>query len=86
MAAFLGQVGGGQIGDHLLRRQRQTNARKSAAHSFAALGHRLVRQADDCEGPGGRADLLHLDVDPARIDAVESHRHHPRDHAVPSRS
>ncbi|MNJ41323.1 hypothetical protein D3C77_362420 [compost metagenome] len=83
MAAFLGQVGGGQVGDDLLGRQGQADAGEGAAHPLAALGHRLVRQADDGEGPGGGRHLLHLDVDPARLDPVEGHRHHPRDHELP---
>ncbi len=82
MAALLGQVGGGQIGDHLLGGQRQADAGEGAAHPFAAFGHRLVRQSDDGEGSSGRADLLHFDVDPARIDAVERHRHHSSRHRV----
>ena len=39
------------------------------------------RLVDD--GAGGRGHLLHLDIDPARLDPVEGDRHHPRDHGLP---
>ena len=80
MTTLLGQVGRGQVGDDPFRRQAQADTGKGPAHPFAALGHRLVRQADDGETGLGCPDQLHLNVDPARLDPVEGHRHHASDH------
>ena len=81
MAALLGQVGGGQIGDDPPRGQGQTDPGEGAAHPLAAFSHRLVRQADDVEH---RllilADQLDLDVHAPRLDPVKSDRNDSRDH------
>ena len=70
MAAFLQQVGGGEVHDHPLRRQGQADGGQRRADAFLALGHRLVRQADDEEG-GQPLGQLHLDLDGDGLDAGE---------------
>lgn len=44
---FLGQVGRRQIDRYLLRRHRQAGGMQRCLYPLAALGHRLVGQADD---------------------------------------
>ena len=58
------------------------DAISAAAHPLARFRNRLVRQADDGEGRQARRDL-HLDVDRARLDALERHRGDALDHASP---
>ena len=63
-------------------RQRQACGDQGGAHALARLRHRLVRQAHDIErGQSGRH--LHLDIDGARLDALECHRRDPLDHVSP---
>ncbi len=50
VAALLGEVGGRQVDGDALRRQRQAHGVERGAHPLAAFGHRLVGQADHCEG------------------------------------
>ena len=80
MAAFLGEIGGREIDDDALGRQRQAGGMQGAAHPFAALGHRLVGQADDDEARQAGHDL-HLDIDGNRLDALKGHGGDVRDHA-----
>jgi hypothetical protein len=83
MAALLGHVGRGQIGDDPHRRQRQTDAGEGPADPLPALGHRLVGQADDGEGRMIAAgQLLDLHVHPSGVDALEGHRDNAREHAA----
>jgi hypothetical protein len=86
MAAFLGQVGGGQIGDDAPRRKGQSDPGKGPAHPLAAFGHRLVGQADQGEAGLGAfaAQNLDLGIDATGIHPVERNRHHPRHHGRPS--
>ena len=86
MAAFLGQVGGRQIGDDAPRRQGQADPGKGTAHPLAAFGHRLVGQADQGEAGLGAfaAQNLDLGIDATGIHPVERNRHHPRHHGRPS--
>ena len=79
MAAFLGEVGGSEINRDPLRRQAEPDRVQRTAHPLAAFGHGLVRQADDGEGGDARADL-HLHVNAARLDALESDRRDSREH------
>lgn len=68
LAALLGQVGGGEVHGHVA-----VGHAERVAHALAALGHRLVGQADDDErGAPGRDAHLHLDG--ARLDADERER------------
>ncbi len=67
MAALLEEVGGREIDDHPLGRQRETHGGEGGAHPLARLADRLVGQADDQEGREPRRDL-HLDLDRHRLD------------------
>ena len=79
VAALLGQIGGRQVDRDALGRQGQAYGGQGGAHPLAALGDRLVGQADDGEGrQSGRH--LHLDVDVEDLNAVEGHRVDARDH------
>ena len=73
MAAFLGQIGGRQIGRDTLWRQGQSNRAQGAPHSLPALSHRLVRQPDNGERrqAGGK---LHLHVHRQGLNTLECHR------------
>ena len=82
VAAFLRQVGGGEIDGDAARRQREARGDQRRAHPLARLGHRLVRQADDVEGRQSRRNL-HLDVDGAGLDALERHCRDPLNHGSP---
>jgi hypothetical protein len=70
VAAFLRQVGRGEIDGDAVRRQREPDGVQRAAHPFAAFGYRLVGQADNGEMRQPRPDL-DLNVDRARLDALE---------------
>ena len=48
-------------------------------HPLAALGHRLVGQADNVHADLARRDH-HLDIDRHGFDALESNRANPRHH------
>jgi hypothetical protein len=50
-------------------------------HALTTLGDGLVGQADDGEGRHARADL-HLHIDAARLDPLESDRRDPREHRL----
>ena len=54
-----------------------------ARDPLAALGDRLVGQADDVEGGQPGRDL-HLHVDRAGLDPLKGYRRNPRNHACPS--
>ncbi len=82
VAAFLGQVGGREVDRHLLRRHRQAGSMQRRLHALAALGHRLVGQADDVDVGLARRDH-DLDVHRHRLDALERNRAHARNHAAP---
>ena len=61
MAAFLQQIGWGEVDQHPLWRQGEAHGGQRRAHPFPRFAHRLVRQADDKEGRNARGDLhLHL--------------------------
>jgi hypothetical protein len=70
VAAFLLQVGGGEVHGDALQRQRQAEGGQRRAHPLAALAHRLVGQPDDGEGRHAAAHL-HLDVDVEHLDPGE---------------
>jgi hypothetical protein len=82
VAAFLGQVGRRKIDGDAFRRQGKPDGVQRAAHPLAALGHGLVRKADDGEGGQARPDL-HLHVDGARLNALEGDRGDSREHNTP---
>jgi hypothetical protein len=79
MAAFFREIGRGQIDGDALRRQGQPNGVQRPAHALAALGHRLVGEADNSEGGNTRADL-DLDIHGAGLDAFKGNRGDPREH------
>ena len=81
MAAFLGQVGGGQIGDDPAAGHGQAEAGKGSPDPLAALGDRLVSQAyqDEFLLAGGELDL---DIHPPGLDPLKGHSDHPRGHDV----
>jgi hypothetical protein len=82
VAAFLRQIGGGEVDDQPIGRQGQAKPGEGGAHPLAALAHRLVAEADDDEGhlAGGG---LHLHIDAPRLDALERHRHNRSGHICP---
>jgi hypothetical protein len=85
VAAFLGQVGGGEVHDDALARHGQAKARKRASNPLAAFADRLVAEADNDDGALA-AGQLDLDVDAARFNPLKGDRNDPRDHAPPARS
>lgn len=82
MAALLGEVGGGEIGDDAAAGHGQAQAGEGGAHPLAALGHGLIAQADEHELDlaGGQLDL---DVDAARLHALEGYSDDARRHPNP---
>ena len=85
VAAFLGQVGGRKVDGDPPGRQREPRRHQRRAHPLARLGHRLVGQTDHVERRQPGRDL-DLDIDGARLDALERHCRDPLDHGCPSRS
>ena len=81
MAAFLGQVGGGEVHRDVLAGQGEAQAREGAAHPFAAFRHCLVAQADHGEIVGAVGDL-DLDLHPPRLDPLERQGDNPRGHSA----
>jgi hypothetical protein len=81
VAAFLGQVGGGEIDGDAARRQREAGGGQRRAHPLARFRHRLVGQPDHEER---RQSGRHLDlhVDRAGLDALERHGGYPLDHSI----
>jgi len=87
MAAFLRQIGGRQIDGDAARWQRQPGSNQCRAHALLGFGNSLVGQADDVKGRQAGRDL-HLDVNGAGVDALESDRrdtlnHRPRPEFLP---
>ena len=82
MAAFLQQVGGGEIDGDAARRQRQADGDERGAHPFPALAHRLVRQADHGEAGHAAHAELHLGIHLQAIDALEGDRLDPCHHEL----
>ena len=78
VAALLGEIGRRQVDDDPARRQCQAHRTQGRPHPLTALGHRLVRQADDREA-GQTAGDLDLDVDRGRVQPEKGHRAHPGD-------
>lgn len=58
MAPFLGQIGRSEVDGDAFRREREPDGVQRAAHPFAALGHRLVGQADNGEVGQARPDPI----------------------------
>ena len=79
VAAFLRQVGGREVDGDALRRQRQAGGVQRRVHPLAALGDRLVGQADDVEHRLSRRHQ-HLHVDRNRLDALKGDGGDARDH------
>jgi len=85
MRAFLGQVGRGEIDGHPLRRQRQTGGMQRRLDAFAALGDRLVGQADDLHAELARRDH-HLNIDRNAFNSLECDCTDTRHHCPPPKS
>jgi hypothetical protein len=85
MAAFLDDIGRGEIDGDPPRRQPQAQRGERRPHPFARFADRLVRQADNGERrqPGGNR---HLGLDLDDFDSVERDRANLCDHAPPSTS
>ena len=82
MAAFLRHVGGREIDGDAARGQREAGGDQCRAHALARFRDGLVRQPDHMEGrKAGRH--LHLDVDRARLDALERHGGYALHHCRP---
>jgi hypothetical protein len=81
MAAFLKNVGRGEVHGDPSWRQSQAQGAERCPYPLARLGNRLVRQSDHGEGrqPGGDR---HLRLDLDDLDAVERHRPNPRNHGL----
>ncbi|KPF64605.1 hypothetical protein IP69_18185 [Bosea sp. AAP35] len=82
MAALLGQIGWGEVDGDALGRQRQARGDQRGADALLALAHRLVGQPDQNERDAAGRNL-DLDIDGARLDALERHRCDPRHHPRP---
>ena len=73
MAAFLGQIGGGQIDRDALGRKGQAAGGQGGADALAAFGHGLVGKADEGEGDDAGRNL-NLNIDRQRLDTQKCHR------------
>jgi hypothetical protein len=82
VAAFLRQIGGREIDDDALLRERQPGSMERAAHPFAALGDRFVREPDDYEFRQPRRDL-HLHVNGNTFDPLKRNCRDVRNHGRP---
>ena len=82
MAAFLGEIGGGQIDGKPLARQRQANGKERRPDPLAAFHNSLVGQADNVELDLARQELG-LDIDRHRLDALKGDRCCMRRHESP---
>lgn len=80
VAPFLGQVGRSKVDRDPLGGQREPGCDQRRPHPLTALGHGLVRQADEDEGDAAGRHL-HLNIDSAGLDALERHRRDPRHHS-----
>jgi hypothetical protein len=84
MAAFLREVGRGQVDGDPPRRQREAGRDQRGADSLAGFRYRLVRQPHHVEGGNAGRDL-DLDIDRAGLDALERDRGYTLDHECPRR-
>ena len=82
VAAFLGKVGGGKVDRDPPRRKCQSRGDEPRTDPFARLGDGLVGEAHHIERGKPRRDL-DLDIDGARLDALERHGCDPLHHASP---
>jgi hypothetical protein len=81
VAALLWQISGSEIDGDAARRQCEARRDQRGADALLGFRHGLVRESDDIEsGQPGRD--LHLDVDGARLDALECNGRHSPDHAT----
>ncbi len=81
MATLLGQIGGREIDGDAACRQRQAGGDQRRAHALLCFRCRLVGQPDDVEG-GQTGGDLHLHVDGAGLDTLESDRRDALDHWI----
>ena len=79
MTALLGQVGGREVDDDALGRQRQPRGEQRRAHPLLRFRDRLVAEADNAEIDVA-ARYLDLDVDRARLDPLERHGRNSNNH------
>ncbi len=82
MRTLLGQIGGRQVDDDPLGRQRQPDRAERAAHPLATFGDGFIRQPDD-EEVGQAGQQLHLHLDRARLQPEKRHGRDDRDHRTP---
>ena len=83
MAAFLRQVGGGEIDRDPFGRQAKADGPDGRPDPLPAFRHRLVRQADDGESrQAGRQ--RHLDIDGDDVNALEGDSADTDNHGVMS--
>ncbi len=71
MAAFLGQVGGGEVHRDALEGQRQADGGQRRTHPLAAFAHRLVGQPDNGHQPVAAIADMDLHIHLAGLDALE---------------
>ncbi len=83
VAAFLGEVGRGEIDGEPLARQRQAHGKERRPDPLAAFHHRLVGEAHNIELDLARQELG-LDIDRHSLDALEGDRRCMRRHESPS--
>jgi hypothetical protein len=82
MAAFLGQVGRGEVDGDSARRKGQPRGDQRGTDPLARFGNGFVSQANDMECRQSRRNL-HLDVDRAGFDALKGDGGNPLNHAAP---
>jgi hypothetical protein len=82
VAAFLRQVGGGEVDGDPPRRQREPGGDQRRPDPLAGFRDRLVRQSHHVEGGNAGRDL-DLDVDRAGLDALERDGGYTLDHECP---
>ena len=80
MAAFLWQVGRGQVDGDPLRRQGEPNGAEGRPHPFAAFADRLVGQANDHEIGLAAARHVHLYIDRRGLDPFKCKCRNSCDH------
>ena len=81
MASFLRQIGGREIDGDAAGRQREARCDQRGADALARFRHGLVGEADDMESGQARRDL-HLHVDGAGLDALESDGRYALNHSA----
>jgi hypothetical protein len=79
VAAFLREVGRGEVDGDAAGRQSDAGGDQGRPHPLARFRNRLIGKADNGEGRHARRNL-HLDVDRAHLDALERNGSDALDH------